>query len=78
MRKENYKDKKLFKNFESKYNNMYVFILESNSSLKCVGWGSYLNFYQKYWNYIVVDYKNFYCDQTTSVILTKNKSITIM
>ena len=71
-------NKQLLKNFQCKYNTLYVFVLENNKSLKCVGWGSYMNFYKKYWNYYVVDYKNFYCDQTTSVILTKNKSIDIM
>lgn len=67
-------NKQLLKHFQCKYNTVYVFILESNTSLKCAGWGSFLNFYQKYWNYYVVDYKNIYCDRTTTLILSKERN----
>ena len=68
-------NKQLLKNFKCRYNKLYVFILENNTSLKCEGWGSYLKFVNKFWNYYVVDYKNINCDETTTVILTKNATI---
>ena len=59
-------------NFEIIYNNVYVFILESKKSIKCVGWGNKWEFVSKYWNYKVYDYDNSHTDKTTTLILVEN------
>ena len=74
MKKLN-KQKPMLKNFICKYRNVYIFILENEKSLKCVGWGNEYEFKSKFWNYLVYDYNNSYSDKTTTLILAKDESV---
>ena len=65
-------DKEMLKNFETIYDTVYVFILESKKSLKCVGWGNKRKFVSKYGNYKVYTSHNSHADKTTELILVED------
>ena len=64
--------KETLKNFETRYDTVYVFILESKKSLKCVGWGNKRKFISKDGDYKVYDYHNLHADKTTELILVED------
>ena len=65
-------NKETLKNFEIRYDTVYVFILESKKSLKCVGWGNKLKFISKYGDYKVYESHNSHADKTTELILVED------
>ena len=64
--------KETLKNFKTIYDTVYVFILESKKSLKCVGWGNKRKFVSKYGDYKVYTSHNSHADKTTELILVED------
>ena len=64
--------KEMLKNFEPTYDTVYIFILESKKSLKCVGWGNKRKFISKYGDYKVYTSHNSHADKTTELILVED------
>ena len=64
--------KETLKNFETRYDTVYVFILESKKSLKCVGWGNKRKFVSKYGDYKIYESHNSHADKTTELILVED------
>ena len=65
-------NKEMLKNFETIYDTVYVFILESKKSLKCVGWGNKRKFVSKYGDYKVYTSHSSHADKTTELILVED------